>query len=257
MATLIWIVIAIVVVAAIALVAVGVSRRRTAMLRGRFGPEYDRAVENRDDRRAGEADLRAREKQRARFDIEPLPEADRLRFADEWRDVQELFVDQPAQAAGAADTLITRVMQARGYPMEDFDAQADLVSVDHPDTVENYRFAHAVRLRSQTQPVGTEDLREALLRYRSLFDDLLRPAGNGAVDGTAGQARPAGTGRRAQPVGAGRRARVSAGPEAQDPRVSAAGQADGPAAAGSDGDGAAPDPDPDYYDQQIGRREGR
>jgi hypothetical protein len=116
--------------------------------------------------------------------------------------------------------------------------------------VENYRFAHAVRLRSQTQRVGTEDLREALLRYRSLFDDLLRPEGNGAVDGTAGQARPAGT---------GRRARVSAGPEAQDPRVSAAGQADGPAAAGSDGDGAAPDPDPDpdYYDQQIGRREGR
>jgi hypothetical protein len=180
MATLIWVIIAIVVLAAIALVAVGVRKRRTAMLRGRFGPEYDRVVESRDDQRAAEAELRAREKQRAQFDIKPLPEATRVRFAAEWRDVQELFVEQPAQAATAADTLITRVMEARGYPMQDFDAQAELVSVDHPDTVENYRFAHAVRQRSQTEQVSTEDLREALLRYRSLFDELLRPESNGA-----------------------------------------------------------------------------
>ena len=99
MATWVWVVIAIAVVAVIALVAVGAGERRTAMLRDRFGPEYDRAVENRDDRRAAEADLRAREKQRAEFDVKPLPEATRLRFADEWRDVQEHFVDQPAQAA--------------------------------------------------------------------------------------------------------------------------------------------------------------
>src|SRR6266700_2865028 len=185
MATWVWVVIAIAVVAVIALVAVGARKRKTAMLRERFGPEYDRAVENRDGRRAAEADLRARERQRAQFDVKPLPEATRLRFADEWRDVQERFVDQPAQAAAAADTLITRVMEARGYPMKDFDAQAELVSVDHPDTVENYRFAHAVRQRSQTQQASTEDLREALLRYRSLFDELLRPEGNGAADGTA------------------------------------------------------------------------
>lgn len=180
MATWVWVVIVIAVVAVIALVVVGGRKRRTAMLRNRFGPEYDRAVENRDDRRAAEADLRAREKQRAQFDVKPLPEAIRLRFADEWRDVQENFVEQPAQAAASADVLITRVMEARGYPMKDFDVQADLVSVDYPDTVENYRFAHAVRQRSQTEQVSTEDLREALLRYRSLFDELLRPEGNGA-----------------------------------------------------------------------------
>ena len=80
-------------------------------------------------------------------------------FAGEWRDVQENFVEEPAQAATDADVLITRVMEARGYPMKDFDAQAELISVDHPDTVENYRFAHAVRQRSQTQQVSTEDLR--------------------------------------------------------------------------------------------------
>jgi hypothetical protein len=252
MATLVWVVIAIVVAAAIALVAVRARKRRTAMLRDRFGPEYDRTVESRDGRRAAEADLRAREKHRAQFDVKPLPEADRLRFADEWREVQERFVDQPAQATTAADTLITRVMEARGYPMKDFDAQADLVSVDHPDTVENYRFAHAVRQRSQTQRVGTEDLREALLRYRSLFDELLRPedngaAANGAADGTIGQA---------QPADASSRQRVPAGPEPQDPAARATRQTDGSAAMGSDGAGPA-DPDPFYDDQRIGRREGR
>ena len=221
MATWIWVVIAIAVVAVIALVAVGARKRRTAMLRDRFGPEYDRAVESRDGRRAAEADLRAREKQRAQFDVRPLPEATRLRFADEWRDVQERFVDQPAQATTAADTLITRVMEARGYPMKDFDAQAELVSVDHPDTVENYRFAHAVGQRSQTEQVSTEDLREALLRYRSLFQELLRPEGNGAPgDGAA----------------------------------SATGQTDESAAVASDGAGPA-DLDPDYDDQRVGRRE--
>ncbi len=243
MATWVWVVIAIAVVVVVALVAVGAKKRKTAMLRDRFGPEYDRAVENRGDQRAAEADLRAREKQRAQFEVKPLPEATRLGFADEWRDVQEHFVDQPAQATTAADTLITRVMQARGYPMKDFDAQAELVSVDYPDTVENYRFAHAVRQRSETQQASTEDLREALLRYRSLFDELLRPDGNGAAAGTTGQA---------QPVGASSPQRVTAEPELQDPGTSATAQTDGPAGMGSNGAGPAAS-DPDYYDQRTGR----
>jgi hypothetical protein len=150
-----WMVIAIVVVVVVALVAVGARQRRTAMLRERFGPEYDRAVESSDDRRAAEAGLRDRERQRARFDVEPLPEADRLRFAREWRDLQERFVDQPAPAAAAADALVTRVMAARGYRVRDFDAQADLVSVDYPGTVEDYRFAHAVQQRSQSEHAST------------------------------------------------------------------------------------------------------
>ena len=178
MATWVWVVIVIAVVVVVALVAMRARNRRTAMLRDRFGPEYDRVVASSDDQRAAEAELRARERQRAQFDIKPLPEADRLRFAGEWRDLQERFLDEPAESADAADALITRVMEARGYPMGDFDAQAELVSVDHPDTVENYRFAHAVRERSQTQQVSTEDLREALLRYRSLFNELLRPEGD-------------------------------------------------------------------------------
>jgi hypothetical protein len=188
MATWVWILIAIAVVIVIALVVAGAAKRRTSMLRQRFGPEYDRTVEARQGRRAAEAELRAREKQRAEFSIAPLPEATRLRFASEWRDIQERFVDQPAQALAAADVLITQVMQARGYRTAQFEEQADLVSVDHPDVVENYRSGHAVLQRSQTQQASTEDLREAMLRYRSLFDDLLRPDGTQTPAAPAGQA---------------------------------------------------------------------
>ena len=174
MATLVWIVIVIAVVVVVALIAMAARRRRTTALRQRFGPEYDRTVEAREDRRTAEADLREREKQRARLDIRPLPEDMRARFGQEWQNLQERFVDQPSEAVVAADRLVYSVMETRGYPMGDFDAQADLVSVDHPEVVENYRFAHGIRERAQAQQASTEDLREALLRYRSLFDELLR-----------------------------------------------------------------------------------
>jgi hypothetical protein len=246
MAAWVWVVIVIVIVVVVALVVMGARKRRTAMLRGHFGPEYDRAVENSEDQRAAEANLRAREKQRAQFDLQPLPEATRLGFASEWRDLQERFVDQPAQATGAADTLITRVMEARGYPMKDFDAQAELISVDHPDTVENYRFAHAVQQRAETQQASTEDLREALLRYRSLFDELLRPEGNGAA-GVDGQA---------QPASYDSAQRGTAGPDAQVPAARTPGQAEGLGAGESDSAGPAV-LDTEYDNQQIGRRDGR
>lgn len=172
MATWIGIAIAIAVVV-IAGGAVMARQRRAAALRERFGPEYDRAVEAREDRRAAEAELRERERQRAMLDIRPLPEELRARFAQEWEGLQERFVDQPAEAVMAADKLVYTVMDARGYPMMNFDAQADIVSVDHPQVVHDYRSAHAIRDRAGTRQAGTEELREALLRYRSLFEELL------------------------------------------------------------------------------------
>lgn len=198
MAVWVWILIAIAAVVVVALVAVTARQRRTTALRQRFGPEYERAVEARDGRRPAEADLRERERQRAQLDIRPLPESMRVRFAQEWRDLQERFVDQPSDAVVAADRLVYSVMETRGYPMGDFDAQADLVSVDHPDVVENYRFAHSIRERAQEQPTSTEDLREALLRYRSLFDELLS-----AHDGQAGVTAERGPGSVASQTGAG------------------------------------------------------
>ena len=144
------------------------------MLRERFGPEYDRAVGARENQRAAEAELRGRERERARLDIRPLSEASRVRYTEEWRVIQQSFVDQPAEATVAGYDLVNRVMAERGYPMRDFDARAGLVSVDHPEVVENYRVAHAIHERAKHQQASTEELREALLRYRSLFEELLR-----------------------------------------------------------------------------------
>src|SRR5690348_1375675 len=144
MATWVWILIVVAAVIVIAVIAMAARQRRTTALRQRFGPEYDRVVQAREGRRPAEADLRDREKQRARLDIRPLPEDVRARYAEQWRNVQERFVDQPAEAVVAADSLVHSVMEARGYPMGDFDAQADLVSVDHPAVVENYRAAHGI-----------------------------------------------------------------------------------------------------------------
>ena len=175
MATWMWILIAIVVVLIALVAAMAARRRRTEVLRERFGPEYDRAVEARENQRAAEAELRGRERERARLDIKPLPEASRVRYTEEWRGIQRSFVDQPAEATAAGYDLVNRVMAERGYPMRDFDARADLVSVDHPDVAENYRVAHGIHERARHQQASTEDLREALLRYRSLFEELLRP----------------------------------------------------------------------------------
>jgi len=192
MATWLWIVIVIVVVLIALVAAMAERRRRTMMLRERFGSEYDRTVGARENQRAAEADLRGRERERARLDIKPLSEASRVRYTDEWRTVQQSFVDQPEEATAAAYELVNGVMAERGYPMRDFDAQADLVSVDHPDVVENYRVAHGIHERAQRQEASTEDLREAMLRYRSLFQELLR------AGGTAGDAAMAASPRRAQ-----------------------------------------------------------
>jgi len=177
MATWLWIVIVIVVVLIILAAAMAARRRRTMALRERFGPEYDRAVGAREGQRAAEADLRGRERERARLDIKPLSEAARVRYTEEWQVIQQSFVDQPEEATTAGYDLVNRVMEERGYPMRDFDARADLVSVDHPDVVENYRVAHGIHERAQQHQASTADLREALLRYRSLFEELLRPDG--------------------------------------------------------------------------------
>lgn len=143
-----WILIAIAAVAVVVIIVLAARQGRTAALRRRFGPEYDRTLSAREDRRAAEADLVERERQRARLDIRPLPEEARAGFAQEWQDLQERFIDEPAGSVVEADGLVMSVMEARGYPMGDFDAQAGLVSVDHPDVVENYRFAHDVRERA-------------------------------------------------------------------------------------------------------------
>jgi hypothetical protein len=169
-------VIAVLVLALVAVLGwVMYDRRRSASLKSRFGPEYGRVVEEADDRRAAEAELAARQKRVDELDIRPIPEADRDRYAAEWKTVQARFVDEPAAAISEADRLIGDVMEAQGYPVADFDQRAADVSVDHPGVVDHYRAAHAIAT-TEAEPdatTTTEDLRQAMVHYRALFEDLL------------------------------------------------------------------------------------
>ena len=178
-----WVLLIVVVVVVIVAALAASRQRRTANLRDKFGPEYERAVDASDDRRGAEHDLLDRARRRDRLEIRPLPEAARARYAEQWRGIQERFIDDPAGSVTAAHTLLDQVMAERGYPTHDFEEQADLVSVDHPRVVENYRAAYAVYNRQQDGQATTEDLRDALVRYRSLFEELLHP--DGGTDGTA------------------------------------------------------------------------
>ena len=138
----------IIVVAAI-VVAIGIlssviRRRRTEGLRIDFGPEYERTVDRSGDRAAAEADLRERRRRREELELRPLEPMVRQGYMDAWKGTQAEFVDDPASAVVDADNLIQDVMRTRGYPVEDFDDRASLVSVDHPVVVERYRRAHAI-----------------------------------------------------------------------------------------------------------------
>jgi len=148
-------------------------KRRTEELRSSFGPEYDRAVKEHDDRRSAERALEERKERVEHLRIRALAPDERDRFAERWRSAQAQFVDDPGGATGKADELVGEVMQARGYPVGDFEQRAADISVDHPRVVEHYRAAHAVALRNERGEAETEDLRQAFVHYRALFEELL------------------------------------------------------------------------------------
>jgi predicted nucleic acid-binding protein len=181
MATWVWIVIAVAAVVVLALVlwsALRASRTRT--LKEGFGPEYDRTVADAASKREAEAELTDRQKRREELDIRPLDPGARERYAETWQSTQARFVDDPGGAIAEADVLIQQVMRERGYPVEDFDQRAADVSVDHPDVVNNYRAAHGISIAHERERASTEDLRRAMVHYRSLFAELLvsrQPAG--------------------------------------------------------------------------------
>jgi hypothetical protein len=167
------IILAIVVILLVGAVAWIMMQRRSEELRKRFGPEYDRVISERGDARQAESELAARQKRVERLDIHPLELAERERFIEAWRAAQSRFVDAPAEAIKDADRLVTEVMQARGYPVGDFEQRAADISVDHPIVVENYRAARTIALRNERGEAGTEDLRQAIVHYRALFEELL------------------------------------------------------------------------------------
>ncbi len=152
------------------------NRARSAELRERFGPEYDRAVEEFGGRKRAERELAKRERRVEKFTVRELSDGDRARFAAHWSRIQEQFVDDPRAAVAGASHLINEVMRARGYPADGFEQRAADLSVDHPDVVQHYRAARALVESSRRQNgMNTEELRQAVVHYRALFADLLEP----------------------------------------------------------------------------------
>jgi hypothetical protein len=169
-----WALVALVAVAVIALIAWSVMRgRRSQRLQERFGPEYDRTLRTAGDRRGAESELESRLEHRSGLTIRPLAPAARGRYVEAWRGAQGRFVDSPSDAVREADQLVIVVMRERGYPVDDFETRAGDVSVDHPQVVENYRAAHAISQASERGDAQTEDLRQAMVHYRTLFEWLL------------------------------------------------------------------------------------
>jgi FtsZ-interacting cell division protein ZipA len=173
MDTSLLVILLIVLVLLVVLALVASRQMRSRRLREKFGPEYDRTVTEAGDRKQAESQLQERTERRQQLDIVPLDPADRDRYVEAWRQTQARFVDEPAEATREADRLITDVMRKRGYPIDDFEQRAADISVDHPQVVDDYRAAQAIAAANERSEASTEDLRQALVHYRSLFEELL------------------------------------------------------------------------------------
>ena len=162
------------VIAVLAWLYVQKRRSTTAGLRRKFGPEYERAVQKHGSERKAEVKLANRQDRVEKLNVRYLGPVERERFSTQWESVQSRFVDSPRGAVAEADDLVSSLMKTRGYPVSDFDQRADDISVDHPRVVENYRSAHHIALQVGTDGASTEDLRTAMIHYRSLFEELVQ-----------------------------------------------------------------------------------
>jgi FtsZ-interacting cell division protein ZipA len=149
-------------------------QQRSKKLRENFGPEYERSLRQADHNRSqAERELEERRKRVEKLNLRELSADERSRFAEDWRATQARFVDEPKVAIQDADALIVQVMEAIGYPMSDFEQRANDISVTHAEVVPHYRAAHAMAERNQTGRASTEELRQAFVHYRALFDEML------------------------------------------------------------------------------------
>jgi len=167
------IVLIIVILVIIAAIVYGVQAGRRKKLQSTFGPEYDRVVADTGNRTEAEKELREREKRHAELELKELSPESQQRYRAAWEEVQIQFVDNPSQAVGTADELVTRLITERGYPTAKYDERLADLSVEHANTLEHYREAHEISERNAAGEASTEDLRLALVHYRALFADLL------------------------------------------------------------------------------------
>ncbi len=166
-------VVAILIIVVLIFLAVRNRKRTAAHLRETFGPEYDRAVLAHGSERKAQVLLADREKRVEKLKIRDLDATEQERFSKQWESVQSRFVDSPKGAVAEANDLVSQVMKARGYPVSEFDQSAADISVDHPRVVQDYRTAHEIALRVGKGEATTEDLRTAMIHYRSLFEELV------------------------------------------------------------------------------------
>jgi hypothetical protein len=153
-----------------------IQRQRSLRLKRRFGPEYDLTVSEFPSQAKAEAELLTREKRVARLQIVPLTPADAFRFSQAWNTLQGRFIDSPKGVVTEADHLVRDLMAKRGYPMGDFERLAADISVDHPTVVATYRAAQTIAARDARGEADTEELRKAVIYFRTLFDELLGAA---------------------------------------------------------------------------------
>jgi hypothetical protein len=163
----------VVAVIALALWSIAKKRRQSHRLQQRFGSEYGRTVNALGSEKKAELDLKAREKRVERLTLRPLLPAEGARFRRAWVALQGHFVDNPKGVVAQADQLVRELMLQRGYPMGDFERLSGDISVDHPTIVMSYRAAQAIAVRDESGLADTEELRQAVVHYRVLFDELL------------------------------------------------------------------------------------
>jgi uncharacterized protein YneF (UPF0154 family) len=172
--TIIIIVVVVVVIVGVILGLVFSRRNRSTQLQEKFGPEYDRTVQSMGGEKKAQTELNDRQKHVETLDIRPLSVSEHDRYLAEWTAVQSKFVDEPGQAIVDADRLIMEVMQIRGYPISDFEQRAADISVKYPALVTNYRGAREIANKNKLGQANTEELRQAMIYYRSLFEELLK-----------------------------------------------------------------------------------
>ncbi|HEX2967011.1 MAG TPA: hypothetical protein VHO84_14585 [Syntrophorhabdaceae bacterium] len=174
-----WLIIAAIVIAALIILVAWLSykRNQSRKLQKRFGPEYGKSVHDLGSRTKAEAELKAREQRVEQLNLVPLDPSDVERFRETWEELQGHFVDSPKNTVSQADELVMELMSKRGYPMTDFERRAADISVNHPSVVTRYRAAQAIAVRNELGQADTEELREALVHYRALFNELLEVNG--------------------------------------------------------------------------------
>ncbi|HET6595401.1 MAG TPA: hypothetical protein VFG81_07245 [Anaerolineales bacterium] len=172
--TTILILVAIVALIVGALLVMAFNRfQRTRRLRDRFGPEYERIVNEAGDRQKAESELEARLAHVEALHIRPLSAEEVNRFSLEWQAIQAEFVDEPLASLQKADRLIREAMKAKGYPVEDFEQRAADISVDYPELVADYRGLHLIATKEADEKVSTEEMRQAMVHGRDLFENLV------------------------------------------------------------------------------------